>query len=196
MINMKFEVYRSTVLPHVIIIHYFRVKFTTMKSFTMILALLCSTSIIAQEQAAAVIKQALETAVKQDKKVLVMFHASWCGWCKKMDTNMNNELVKEFFDDSFVTTYLTVQETPKNKKLENPGGKAIMNSYGGANSGLPFWVILDANGSLLTNANDEHGENLGCPNTTAEVAAFIAKLKEHTTIDVKTVQDVVTVFSK
>lgn len=178
------------------IIHYFRVKFTTMKSFIIILAFLCSTSIIAQEQADVVIKEALATAVKQDKKVLVMFHASWCGWCKKMDANMNNELVKEFFDDAFVTTHLTVQETPKNKKFENPGGKALMDSYGGASAGLPFWAILDANGSLLTNANDEHGDNLGCPNTTAEVAAFITKLKEHTNIDAKTIQDVVTVFSK
>jgi thiol-disulfide isomerase/thioredoxin len=167
-----------------------------MKNFILLFALLFSISITAQENADAVVKQALETAVKQDKKVLVMFHASWCGWCKKMDANMSDPRVKAYFEDSFVITHITVQETPKNKTLENPGGKEIMDSYGGQYAGLPFWAILDNSGDVLTNANDENGDNLGCPATPEEVAAFIKKLKEHTAIDTKTINEVVAVFSK
>ena len=69
------------------------------------------TSLFAQKAPASadeIMKEAFAVAKKQNKKVLVMFHASWCGWCHKMDTSLNDASVKKFFDDNFVIRHLVV----------------------------------------------------------------------------------------
>ena len=43
--------------------------------------------------AAEVLAAALKTAGEQKKNVLLMFHASWCGWCHRMDTSLNDPAV-------------------------------------------------------------------------------------------------------
>lgn len=131
----------------------------------------------AQEQASAVLDKAYAQAKKENKKVLLVFHASWCGWCKKMDANMATDATKKLFTDNYVIAHLTVQESPKNKSIENPGGEEVLKKFGGANAGLPFWVILDAGGNMQANSIMDNKENSGCPSTPEEVADFIAKLK-------------------
>ncbi|MXN93151.1 DUF255 domain-containing protein [Flavobacterium sp. Sd200] len=132
----------------------------------------------AQEQASVLMQQATAQAKKEHKNVFVMFHASWCGWCKKMTKNMNSPACKKFFDDNFVTVELTVQESPKNKNLENPGADELLEQYKGEKAGLPFWVILDDKGKVLTDSFNSKGENLGCPSAVDEVAEFKIKLKK------------------
>ena len=39
-----------------------------------------------------------QEAKEENKNVFLMFHASWCGWCHRMDDNMQNKACKEFFD--------------------------------------------------------------------------------------------------
>jgi len=142
-------------------------------------------SVSAQEAATAVLQKAQAQAKKEHKNVFVMFHASWCGWCKKMEKNMESDACKKLFDDNFVSTQLTVQESPKNKSLENPGADAILESYKGTKAGLPFWVILDANGKVLADSFNAAGENLGCPSSADEVAEFKTKLKKTTKLNDK-----------
>lgn len=132
----------------------------------------------AQEQASAVLDKAYAQARKENKKVLLVFHASWCGWCKKMDANMATDATKKLFSDNYVITHITVQESPKNKGLENPGGEEVLKKFGGTSAGLPFWVILDAGGNLLADSFMENKENSGCPSAPEEVADFTAKLKK------------------
>jgi thioredoxin-related protein len=48
------------------------------------------TSVLAQKAPASadeIMKEAFAVAKTTNKKVLIMFHASWCGWCHKMDTS-------------------------------------------------------------------------------------------------------------
>lgn len=132
---------------------------------------------IAQEKASVVLEKAMVQAKKEKKNVFVMYHASWCGWCKKMEASMQNELVKPFFDKNYVTTFLTVQER-KDKSLENPGADEILKKYKADQSGIPFWQIYDADGKLLADSFDAKGQNLGCPSTKEEVAEFTDKLKK------------------
>ncbi len=136
------------------------------------------TAATAQEPAAAIMDKAFNTAKTQNKNVFLMFHASWCGWCKKMDKNMTGDACAKLFSDNYVTAHLTVKESPKNSSLENPGGEDILRKYKGEQAGLPFWVILDAKGNVLTDSFDAKGENLGCPGSPEEVTQFIAKLKK------------------
>lgn len=133
--------------------------------------------------AEAIIKEAETDAARTNKNVFVIFHASWCGWCHKMDSAMNDEKVKSFFDKSYVVVHLTVDESKDKKELENAGAVEIRKKYHGDQQGLPYWFILDARGNFLVDAllkSNGHpkGVSIGCPATNDEVAYFIKMLKK------------------
>ncbi|MGH2647241.1 MAG: thioredoxin family protein [Ginsengibacter sp.] len=39
----------------------------------------------------AVVKEAMTKVVKEHKNVFVIFHASWCSWCHKMERFLKNK---------------------------------------------------------------------------------------------------------
>jgi thiol-disulfide isomerase/thioredoxin len=135
-------------------------------------------------------KEAYAAAKKENKKVFVIFHASWCIWCRKMDTSMNDAICKKFFDDNFIVRHMVVDESKDKKNLETPGGQEFKIKYRGAEMGLPFWLIFDSNGSLLADAKirtagagiDAEGKNTGCPANEEEVNYFIEVLKKTTSL--------------
>ncbi|MBL4605288.1 MAG: thioredoxin family protein [Flavobacteriaceae bacterium] len=133
----------------------------------------------AQESTAVLLEKAQAKAKKEGKSVFIKFEASWCGWCHKMTKDMKAESTKKFFEDNFVTVAVVVKESPKNKKLENPGGDDLIKKYNNGNSrvGLPFWIILDSDLKVITNSYDSNNQNLGGPASPAEVKEFIKKLK-------------------
>ena len=139
-----------------------------------------------------VLSKAFADAAKEKKNVFVIFHASWCGWCHKMDTAMNDPLVKKFFDDNYVIKHLTVLESEKNKQLENPGAMEVLVKYkfNKEKDGIPYWFIFDKTGKLLADckmrpegASMEDGDNMGCPASEKEVEYFIKILKQTSKID-------------
>lgn len=132
--------------------------------------------------ASEVLKEARDKAAKENKKVMVIFHASWCGWCHKMDASLNDPSVKSFFDKNYVITHLTIDESPDKKNLENPGAKELNAKWGGDNQGLPFWVIIDKDEKILADSQIEPGKNVGCPASAEEVAHFIKVLKKTSSI--------------
>ena len=131
----------------------------------------------AQETASSLIDDALEQARAENKNVFVKYSASWCGWCKKMDKQMKSDACKAFFDDNYVMVNLVVLESDAKKDLETPGAEALYNEQSGGKAGLPFWVILDKDGTVLEDAFNAKGQNLGCPYTEEEVESFLTILK-------------------
>src|SRR5258705_11118330 len=72
-------------------------------------------------RAEKIMQDAFLQAVKEKKSVIVLFHASWCIWCRRMDSAMNDETCKKFFDKNYIVLYLVVDEHGDKKNLENPG---------------------------------------------------------------------------
>ncbi|EHQ26622.1 thioredoxin family protein [Mucilaginibacter paludis] len=136
-------------------------------------------------QAETVFKQAYAQANNEHKNIILIFHASWCGWCKKMEASLNDPSCKKMFDDNYVITTLDVMEQPTKANLENPGALEVLKKYKGEKAGLPFWVILDAKGNLLADSQirpagapmDTPGESIGCPASENEVAYFAKVIK-------------------
>lgn len=157
--------------------------------FTIVFALLIFNFSSAQENqksADEILNAAFKQAKTENKNVIVMFHASWCGWCKKMDASMNDATTKELFDKNYVISHLDVLESANKKQLENFGAEALLNKYGGEKQGIPYVLIFDGDGNLLADSKmveekfvlKEQGNNIGCPGTAEEIAAFNYKLKE------------------
>jgi thiol-disulfide isomerase/thioredoxin len=132
-----------------------------------------------------VLNQAYAQAAKENKKVILIFHASWCGWCKKMTASLNDPTCKKMFDDNYVTVYLDVLEHKGNENLNTPGGMDVLEKYEAAQAGLPFWLVLDNKGTKLADsempaAGETTGkpkDNVGCPAEENEVAYFTKILK-------------------
>jgi len=140
--------------------------------------------------AGEVMMNAYQDAARSNKKVLLIFHASWCGWCHKMDSSLNDPAIKKYFDDNFVIVHLTVLESKEKKNLENSGAEALMEQYNGKEQGLPYWAFLDANGKLLFDSQlrkkqadgTVKGSNIGCPASPEEVKHFVHLLRHLTTL--------------
>lgn len=153
--------------------------------FFFLLLFLVVTHLNAQQTPPAnvVLKEALATAAKDNKKVMVIFHASWCGWCRKMDASLNDPLVKAYFEKNYVITHLTIMESKDKKNLENPGALELKKKWGGGDiESIPYWVILDQEGNLLADSQIAPGKNVGCPATVEEVEHLIAALKSTSSI--------------
>ena len=168
------------------------------------LAFLSIVSVHAQNTPAPadqIISEAKSEAAKSNKNVFIMFHASWCVWCHKMDASMNNPSVKSFFDNNYVIRHLTVDESKDKKNLENPGADAIRTKYHGDNSGIPFWFIIDKNGALLADSRlidstGKPGANVGCPAKPDEVEHLVKVLKKTSKLSEKQLDVVRNLFLK
>ncbi|MGY0407387.1 MAG: thioredoxin family protein [Polaribacter sp.] len=146
-----------------------------------------------QKSADEMLASAKAQAKKEHKAVFVKFEASWCGWCKRMTAKMEAPETKKMLEDQYVVVHLVVMESSKNKKLENPGAEKLLKKYHGDKAGLPFWLILDDNLNLITDAYNSKKQNLGCPATPEEVDEFAKKLKKSsklTNADLKTIKEV------
>lgn len=165
-----------------------------MKKIVSVFALIIlGCSLIAQtppEPASKIMDDAYKLAAKEGKQVMIIFHASWCGWCKKLDASMADSTCKEFFEKNFIVRHLDIMEQGDKKVLENKGAAELFKKYGGEGSGVPYFLIFDPKGALLADSKyvsansvgDIKGINIGCPASDEEVAAFVQILKKTTKI--------------
>jgi len=138
-----------------------------------------------------IVKEACTQAAIENKNVFIIFHASWCGWCHKMDRAMNDASCKDLFSNNYVIRHIAVNEAEDKKHLENPGGQELLKKYHGEKQGIPYWLIFDKNANLLADSQkrpegagfETPGQNTGCPATKDEVASFIHVLQKTSSLD-------------
>jgi hypothetical protein len=122
-----------------------------------------------------------------------------------MDTLMNDELIKDYFTDSYVIKHMIVKEHKEEMKLlENPGAAEMLAKYNGDKAGIPFWIVLNKKGELLADSYmredgvgmDQPGKNTGCPLMQKEVDHWINVLKKTTDIPEEGLQKIKNKFLK
>lgn len=150
-------------------------------AIVLLVALFVTSSFADVLPAREVLQAAQVKAAKEDKSVMVIFHASWCGWCKRLDKFMANEKYAPLFEKNFVVVHLDVMEhEAEKKKLENPQGDEVMKELGGENQGLPFYAFLDKDGKKigdsLRRGTGDKLENIGYPAAPEEIDHFMSML--------------------
>jgi thioredoxin-related protein len=169
-----------------------------MKKLILLVAfLIAATSLSqAQETVDVLMGKALSEAAASEKHVLVKFEASWCGWCHRMTKQIKDPSVASYFNENYVMLPIVVFENADKVSLENPGSRELVTKYNGEKAGLPFWVILDSSGNVVTDSFNNKGQNLGCPASEEEVAVFIEKLKATSEMNTEDEKNVARIFTK
>lgn len=128
--------------------------------------------------AQALVDQAVAAAKAEHKNVLVYFSATWCVWCHRFATFLDSADAGKLMHDNFVVVQLDALESGDKVRLENPGARKLLDKMsGGANTGIPFYFVLDATGKKIADSLIMPGHhNVGHPAQPDEVVAFVKQL--------------------
>jgi thioredoxin 1 len=88
------------------------------------------------------IQQALATAAKENKRVILDFGGNWCGDCQVLDIYFHDEKNLPLLEANYVLVHIDIGHMDKNvdvaQKYDVPLGK-----------GVPALAVLNAHGKLL-----------------------------------------------
>ena len=116
--------------------------------------------------AEAALTAALREATDKDKRVLLHVGTPTCGWCKVLSGFLNDH--EDLFSQDFVDLKIDMVRMQQ--------GEKVAARFQPANStGVPWMVILDASGNVLSTSVGPAG-NVGYPVLPAEIDHFLAML--------------------
>jgi thioredoxin-related protein len=122
-----------------------------------------------QADAHADLATALANAQRDNRRVLLMFGANWCGWSRKLDTllRQHRDIARTLLCE-YELVNVDIGRRDKNMDIANDYGADV------ANSGIPYLTVLAADGNVLT--NQETGAlEVDDAHDPARVQAFLKK---------------------
>jgi thioredoxin-related protein len=120
------------------------------------------------KDAEALLRDALARASSDDKKVFLRFGAPWCGWCHRLDDFLARPEISAILDRDFVMLKIDIDRMKS--------GKDVLTRYRPQESGIPWFVILDAKGEKLAKSETADGSNIGYPVEPKEIETFMAMI--------------------
>ena len=111
---------------------------------------------------------ALARARQENKRVIAQETATWCGPCKLLSRFLDKH--RRYWEKDYIWV-----------KMDHRWHRAreIMKELRGeADAGVPWWVILDADGKPLATSNNSQGDNIGFPNGDDGRAHFRSMLEK------------------
>jgi len=87
------------------------------------------------------IQAALKAAKVENKAVLIVFGANWCGDCKVLDAEMHQGELAALVKDRLVVVKVDIGRNDKNLDVAGQYGKILKN-------GVPSVALVRANGSV------------------------------------------------
>jgi hypothetical protein len=127
--------------------------------------------------------QVKSQAAAGHKNILVTFGASWCVNCRLFDKFLADPAIHPILAKVFVFTDLDTGEMESDTRHANiPGGQKLQAALGGKDSGYPYIVMLDPEGSPIVNSiapgDTGHAGNIGYPVKSYEIDWFMEMLKK------------------
>ncbi len=90
------------------------------------------------------IEKAVERAHKEEKRILLIFGANWCPWCRAFHQLLEMDVkIKEVVETYYEVVFIDVGRKDKNMDVNERYGNPLQ-------FGLPVIVILDKKGEYLT----------------------------------------------
>ena len=100
-----------------------------------------------KEDGEKLIDHALVQARQEDKRIVVLFGANWCPWCRRLHQVLTSDpALTKRLQKKFVLVY--IDANTRNDKKRNA---EVIEKYGNPlRYGLPVFVVLDTDGTQLT----------------------------------------------
>lgn len=124
----------------------------------------------ARVSAEEMLAEAMAQSKSQSKRTFLWFGAPWCAYCDLMVRFFASDEVAQVFGSVFVPVKIDIDRMR--------GGKALAIQYGRSEKdGLPFFVILNADGRVVADSRSPRG-NVGFPVEPFEVEYFLKVVGE------------------
>jgi thiol:disulfide interchange protein len=111
--------------------------------------------------------RAMARAKAEDKRLFLHFGAPWCHCCKQLDAWLGTPDVAALLTKDFIELKIDVDRTI--------GGNDLLKRYRSEDSGIPWFVLLDAQGNALAESG-EGKKNIGFPSKPDEIEVFASML--------------------
>lgn len=125
------------------------------------------------QKASEVVAQAAASADASGKTLLLVFHASWCGYCTLLDMMLEDPACAAILDKYFVVYHLrALERKPEMKAQQLDGADGVYESLTPAKTGLPYMAVLNGKAERVSDSIMPLGDNFGFPVEAVELDNF------------------------